>query len=304
MSGADVMARTFTITCAAGTIRLAGQARGECSFTVTNTSAAPMKAHPTVVALDGRAAAWFAVSGEPVRELAPGQTVQVTVVINPSGAPPGRYGFRLDVLPGEGGERSTGPEACVELTSAAAPLQPGRKQFPWWWLVLAAVVLVVIGVVLWLVLGRADAVVAVPPEPVPAPPVAGTTRDAAVDELVERWVAAFRERSPKALTALTDAPALIDGKRAADAKGVLSLYVALLEQDRAASARLAVRGEATAKPMTARVRDLRTRLPTGAKDLALADDDHVVGVTVAGSGQKLVLLIRQGPPPRIVGVTR
>ena len=69
------MARAYTVTCEAGTIRLAGQARGECSFTVTNTAAVLVKAQPTVVALDGRASAWFAVAGEPVRELVPGQTV-------------------------------------------------------------------------------------------------------------------------------------------------------------------------------------------------------------------------------------
>ncbi|HEX3134985.1 MAG TPA: hypothetical protein VHX44_15570, partial [Planctomycetota bacterium] len=146
------MARTFTITCAAGTIRLGGQARGECSFTITNSSPAAVRAHPTVVALDGRAQNWFGVVGEPVRDLAPGQTAQITVTILPAGAPAGRYSFRLDVLPAEGGERSTGPEACVELTSEAAPLPVGTKPFPWWWLVIAALGLVIIAVVVWVVL--------------------------------------------------------------------------------------------------------------------------------------------------------
>jgi hypothetical protein len=301
------MARTFTITCAAGTIRLAGQARGECSFTITNTATTAVKAHPVVVALDSRAGTWFAVAGEPVREIASGQTVQVTVVINPSGAPPGRYGFRLDVLPGEGGERSTGPEACVELTSEAAPLPPGHEPFPWWWLVLVGALLAVIGVVLWLVLGRDGAAtdsMAADTNPTESEqPAITRPEDLAVEELTERWLAAFRKRSAKALATLTDAPAIIDGKLAADTRAVLELYTALLDQERSTT-RAPLRSTTSGKPMTARVRDIRSRLPASAKDLALADDDHVVGVTVTESDQKFVLLIRQGPPLRIAGVTR
>jgi hypothetical protein len=313
MSGADVMTRTFTITCAAGVIRLAGQARGECSFTVTNTSSVPLRAHPTVVALDGRAAAWFAVSGEPVRDLAPGQTVQVTVVINPSGAPAGRYGFRLDVMPGEGGERSTGPEACVELTSEAAPLPPGRKAFPWWLLILALVLVgvVAIAVVAWVMFRSYGAALRAPLEhalqqpaqPAQPPAQAAVTGDA-VKDLAEGWLTAFRKKNAKALAALTDTPAVIGGKRAADARMVVELYNALLEQERTAATRLPTRSTTLGKPVSLRVRDLRTQLPPETKGLALADDDLAVAVTVEESGPKFVLLIRQGPPPRIVGVTR
>ncbi len=311
------MARTFTITCAAGTIRLAGEARGECTFTVTNTSAAVVRAHPTVVALDGRAENWFGVVGNPVRELAPGQTVQITVNIMPVGAPPGRYSFRLDMLPAEGGERSSGPEACVELTSEAAPLPVGRKPFPWWWLVIAAVVLVIIGVVLWLVFrGGGSAPVAAPTEesaitePVkltddvkPSSSAQPLVKDGDVQELVEQWLVAFRKKNPKALTNLTVAPAVIDGQRANDAGTIYKLYSALLEQDRSSATRLSTATK-PAKPVMARVKDIRTRLPREAKDIGLADDDHAVGVTVEESGLKLVLFIRQGSPPHISGVMR
>lgn len=311
------MARTFTITCAAGTIRLAGQVRGECSFTVTNTSAAVMRAHPTVIALDARAQKWFGVVGEPVRELAPGQTVQITVAILPAGAPPGRYPFRLDVLPAEGGERSAGPEACVELTSEAAPLPVGSKPFPWWWLVIAAAVLVIIAVVLWLVLRDsqpATTAASVGKDPTSAetakptddgkPPMSAqpTTKDGEVQDVVEQWLVAFRRKNAKALTTLTTAPAVIDGQRANDANAILKLYSILLEQGRAPTRGLTTTKQA--QPVMARVKDLRTKMPREVKDIGLADDDHAVGVTVPDSDLTFVLLIRQESPPRISGVAR
>lgn len=302
------MARTFTITCAAGTIRLAGQTRGECTFTITNTSAAVVRAHPTVIALDSRAQTWFGVVGEPVRELAPGQTVQITVTILPAGAPPGRYSFRLDVLPAEGGERSAGPEACVELTSEAAPLPAGSKPFPWWWLVLAIVLLVVaaIAVAAWMMVRSGAEALRAPVTQAlqqPAQKVATGGTAEATRELAERWLEAFRKKNSKALTGMTVAPALIDGQRANDAGTILKLYVALLEQDRAPATRLPTVTK-SAKPVIARVKDVRTKLPREAKDLGLADDDYAVGVTVEESGLKFVLLIRRGSSPQVSGVAR
>lgn len=312
------MARTFTITCAAGTIRIAGQARGECSFTVTNSSAVVVKAQPSAVALDGRANAWFAVAGEPVRELAPGQTVQVTVVINPSGAPPGRYGFRLDVLSADGGERCTGPEACVELTSEAAPLPPGSTPFPWWILILIAALLLVIGVVLWLVLREGDGATTTTPEPANETPIvaeAGTTPPATpttapptadrrssteAEALAERWAAAFRKQDIKALTALTTTPALIDGRRADDATAIPALYKTLLGHART------LRPPTTTKQrlMVGRVRQLDAKLPREAKSIGLDAEDHAIGISFPESDLKLVLLIRHGPPARVAAVVR
>ena len=320
------MARTFTITCAAGTIRLAGQARGECSFTVTNTSAAVVSAHPTVTALDTRAQNWFGVVGEPVRELAPGQTVQITVTILPAGAPPGRYPFRLDVLPAEGGDRSAGPEACVELTSEAPPLPPGSKPFPWWWLVIAAAVLVIVGVVLWLALrgdgSRAetgdskdtsgipsDGATGPPKEPeaggaAPGDPPPGRTvfpkEPADAQGLAERWLASFRKQDAKQLAAITSAPAFIGDQRAEDAAAILKLYTALLKQRSTTPPRGVMKP--AAPPVLARVRDVSRKLPQGARDLGLTDDDPAIGVTVPESGLNLVLLIRQGPQLRIAAV--
>jgi len=318
------MARTFTITCAAGTIRLAGQARGECSFTVTNTSATVVRAHPTVIALDGRAQNWFGVVGNPVRELAPGQTVQITVNIMPAGAPPGRYSFRLDVLPAVGGERSSGPEACVELTSEAPPLPVGSKPFPWWWLVIAAVVLVIIGVVLWLVLrGGGEPAskeiaeintsetpfaseTATEPSTGPAVSDPAPSRTVFAKEpadaqgLAERWLAAFRKQDAQQLTQITSAPAFIGDQRADDSAAIIKLYTALLKQR---SSLKPTQGplKPAGKPVQARVRNVSAKMPTGTRDLGLTDEDPVIGVTVPESGLNIVLLIRQDPL-RIAGV--
>lgn len=300
MSAAGTMARTFTITCAAGTIRLAGQARGECSFTVTNSSGAAVRAQPVPVALDARAHGWFSVAGEALRELAPGQTVQVTVAIAPAGAPPGRYHFRLDVATPEGREHSSGPEACVELTSEAPPAPVGRKPFPWWWLALAAALLVAIALTLWLTLGRSRTTVAAEPPAITAP--APTTVADSPDGLAERWLAAFRRQDAKALTALTAPPALIVGTRADDRAAILARYAALLDE-RPPATRLGV-ARAPARPLLARVRDIGAKLPPAARAIGLDDDDHAVGVTVEDAGLKLVLLIRREPPLRIAGVLR
>jgi hypothetical protein len=128
-------------------------------------------------------------------------------------------------------------------------------------------------------------------------------KDGEVQDLVEKWLVAFRKKNPKALTSLTVAPAVIDGQRANDAGAILKLYSALLEQDRSSATRLSTTTKPT-KPVMARVRDVRTNLPREAKDIGLADDDHAVGVTVEESGLKFVLFIRQGSPPRISGVAR
>jgi hypothetical protein len=102
---------------------------------------------------------------------------------------------------------------------------------------------------------------------------------------------------------VTVAPAVIDGHRANDQATILKLYSALLEQQRATTSRLATPA-APAKPVNARVRDVRRKLPRETQDLGLADDDHVVGVTLEESGLKFVLLIRQGSPPKVSGVAR
>jgi hypothetical protein len=314
------MARTFTITCAAGTIPLEGSARGECAFTVTNTSAAPVRAAASTVALDGRAHDWFGILGDAQRELAPGQTVQFTVSISPAGAPPGRYCFRLDVatVVEQGtGERCAGPEACVELTKAADPRPAPPRPFPWLWLIIAAVALLVISLLLWLFLGRgpsadtqekpaepraADA----PAAPTPAAGEDAGPRDAApkdAEDLARRWQAAFDRRDAKGLAALTSPPASIGGQRADDQNAITKAYAALLrERDLVREpASIAVRPR---KPVIAPIRELGRKVPPEAGDLRMGEDDLAAALTLSGTDQRLVLLIRRGPPISIAGVIR
>jgi hypothetical protein len=302
------MARIFTITCAAGTIRLAGAARGECAFTVTNTSANAARAQVEVVALDGRARAWFSVLGEAQRDFIPGQTGQFTVVITPSGAPPGRYGFRLDVSTGEGAGavRTAGPEAYVELTAEAPPLVVPRGRFPWWWLLLAAVaLLLVVGGICLALRGRsagAPATAEAAPDSAPAPVegrAAGTTSKEA-DALAQRWLEAYERRDAEALARLTSPPATIAGQRVTAAGALAQRYAAFLREPSPPAA-TAVK---PARPMQTPIRSLRGRLPAEVGELKLDDDDLAVGVTVAASSQRLVLLIRRGPPASVAAVVR
>ena len=143
---------SFTVTSAGQRVRLDANGAGQASFTVTNTSAQPLKGRMLTRPSDPAKPEWFSIVGESVRDFAPNAAQQVVVQLNvPPTTPPGSYSFRLDaVSQAEPDEDFTeGPSISFEVEP---PPTPGKKRFPWWIIAVAAgiVLLIVIGIVVFL----------------------------------------------------------------------------------------------------------------------------------------------------------
>lgn len=146
------MTSSFTVTSAGQRVRLDSSGAGQASFTVTNTSAQPLKGRMLTRPSAPANPEWFSIVGEPDRDFAPNAAQQVVAQLNvPPTAPPGSYSFRLDAVsqaePDE--DYTEGPSISFDVEP---PATPTKKRFPWWIIAVAAgiVLLIVIGVVIWL----------------------------------------------------------------------------------------------------------------------------------------------------------
>lgn len=149
------MARKFTITTPAETVRVGANGRAEMVFTVTNTRSTPDRALVRAMPLGSTRGEWLSVAGESEREFGPGAVQQFTVAAQvPPGTPPGRYTYRLDVLAAQRGgeEREEGPTVAIEVAASEAP----KKRSLWWLWIVLGVLLVVGAVVAFLVLRPDD----------------------------------------------------------------------------------------------------------------------------------------------------
>lgn len=167
------MPRTFNITTTASDI-LKADAKGhaEVVFTVTNTTARPVRGMGRAVALESTKKEWLQISGESDRDFSAGGTQQYVVTFDapvataaPSGpsapAAADKYSFRLDVASGRNPDEdfTEGPVVKVEMP-LPKPVTP-PKPFPKWiFIPIAAVVLIGIAVGLYFLLRKT--VVAVP----------------------------------------------------------------------------------------------------------------------------------------------
>jgi serine/threonine-protein kinase len=174
------MTRTFAITTTA-TENLKADAKGhaEAVFTVTNTSARPVRGLAKAKALDSTEQDWLKLAGESERDFAPGTTQQFIIrfegpvttappgaapkgaeALPGSGAQPGaaaavvapapaKYPFRLDVASAANPDEDfiEGPVVTVEMLPAVI-----KPPFKWWIIPIVLVVLIGIGVGLWLLL--------------------------------------------------------------------------------------------------------------------------------------------------------
>jgi beta-lactam-binding protein with PASTA domain len=143
--------RVFAITIANETARLDSEGKGEVAFTVTNTTARPIRGQHRVKPLDSTNADWLSVAGETERDFSPNATHQVAVKISvPAGTPAGKYSFRLDAVstnnPDE--DYTEGPTVAIEVQASKKP----PPQIPWWIVIVAAIVVVVGGVAAWVLL--------------------------------------------------------------------------------------------------------------------------------------------------------
>lgn len=151
------MARVFAITATSETLTLDAQGQGEVSFSVTNTTARPLRARARLVPLGAAQSAWFTAPPEPEQTLASGATQAYSVRVRvPPGVAPGPFSVRLDVDSVERPDEDFTEGPAVAFTVKAAAPPPPRPAFPWWILLVVLAVLVVGGIVAAVLLrGRA-----------------------------------------------------------------------------------------------------------------------------------------------------
>jgi len=140
----------FAITAASERVSTRGDGSGEITFTVTNSSARPLRGQLRVRPLGSTKGEWLNIAGETERIFSPNATQQVVVkVVTPPGAPAGKYQFRLDAISvvNPDDDFTEGPTIDLEVKPTEAP----KKAFPWWIIAAAAgAVILVVGLTWWL----------------------------------------------------------------------------------------------------------------------------------------------------------
>jgi hypothetical protein len=138
------MARVFSITAAATSLRTDAQGRAESAFTVSNSSGRPLRGRVEVKATNSAQQGWLSIAGEQERNFAAGVTHQISVKIAvPPGSPAGTCSFRLEVVSVQNPDEDFAEGPTVSFEIAAPAVKP--KGFPWW-IVVAAAVVVIVGV--------------------------------------------------------------------------------------------------------------------------------------------------------------
>ena len=143
------MNRIFAITAASERVTVGGDGRGEITFTVTNSSARPLRGQLRVRPLGSTRREWLSITGETERAFSPNATQQIVVkVATPPGAPAGKYQFRLDAISviNPDDDFTEGPTVDLEVKATEAP----KKAFPWWIVAAAAGGVVLIVTLTWL----------------------------------------------------------------------------------------------------------------------------------------------------------
>jgi hypothetical protein len=143
------MSRIFAITAASDRVPTGGDGRGEISFTVTNSSARPLRGQLRVRPLGPTKGEWLNIAGETERSFSPNATQQVVVkVTTPAGAPAGKYQFRLDAISvtNPDDDFTEGPTIDFDVKATETP----KKAFPWWIVAAGAGALILIITLTWL----------------------------------------------------------------------------------------------------------------------------------------------------------
>ncbi|HEY2971395.1 MAG TPA: PASTA domain-containing protein [Pyrinomonadaceae bacterium] len=154
------MAKTFTITTTAtDTLKTDAKGHAEAVYTVTNSTARPVRGMARAKSLGDTKKESLSIAGETERDFGGGATEQFTVNFDAAGAPAGKYPFRLEVAsalnPDE--DFSEGPTVNVEVAGATAPVVDTKKGFPKWIIpVIAVVVLLIGGVIAWLLWPKSE----------------------------------------------------------------------------------------------------------------------------------------------------
>lgn len=192
------MAQTFTITTTAtDVLKTDDKGHAEAVFTVTNTTARPVRGMANVRALESTRQEWLKITGDSERDFSPGRTQQFVVTFDApvatppssgpkpagSGTPTGaaaadQYSFRFYVASAMNPDEdfTESPVVKVELP-AAKPVPPPPPPRKWWLIILiAAVVLIGVGIGIYFL---------IPDKNVAVPNVIGMTLDDANTALLD-----------------------------------------------------------------------------------------------------------------------
>ncbi len=176
------MANIFAITTANDTIKLNADRHGEAVFTVTDTIARPLRGLVKLKPLGDTKQQWLKLAGESERDFAAGGTQQFNVMLDvPANTPPGKYGFRLDVVSTVNPDEhfTEGPTVTAEFLPPKA--RPPSKA---WMIPVALIVLaLIVGGIVWIATRK---------KTVTVPPVEGLKIEQARD-LLKKAQLQFKE---------------------------------------------------------------------------------------------------------------
>jgi len=91
------MRNSFSVITTSDAIKADSSGRAQAAYAVTNTSSRPVRGLATVKAQGTTKREWLSIAGETERDFAAGATENFTVNFAATGAPAGKYPFRLDV---------------------------------------------------------------------------------------------------------------------------------------------------------------------------------------------------------------
>lgn len=153
---------SFTINPASNDVKLDAKRAGNARFTVSNTTAKPVRGTPALIWADSKGRTveeptrkdWLNVVGGTVArsfESKDNKTLDVEIKVPPT-AEPGEYFLRLAVSNEADPDKDFEVGPAVKFKVEGVTPQPNGKPFPWWILIVVAVVLVVGGITLVVVL--------------------------------------------------------------------------------------------------------------------------------------------------------
>lgn len=158
------MANTFTVTTANQALKADANGSATASFTVTNSTARPIRGFVKTRALGNTREEWLKTDGEVERDFPAGGTHQFTVIFTKpkpatplaASQPAESFPFRLDAISSTDPNMDFTEGPVVTVDFPEQKVEP-KKAFPWWIVaVIAAVVLIIGGIVAWLLLRGDD----------------------------------------------------------------------------------------------------------------------------------------------------
>ncbi len=156
--------RSFAITADDKPLTLDDKGSAELTVNVSNTSAKPIRGQAKLVPLGTTRLDWLRINGEVERierNFAANEAQQFVIRITPpSGTPPGKYSFRVNVMSVQNpdDDYAEGPVVSFEVRGSTITADKGKvKPFPWFYIILGVILLAGGVAVWWLMQGKASA---------------------------------------------------------------------------------------------------------------------------------------------------